>query len=112
MNRFQLLLSRFNLRRYDMGVAVLNGAISTFLAVIVLGKAVEVDPIRPTLKAPGTKRLKQKNDGLLSSFAFKFNLRRYSWGFRRRTCSSPSSSSCSCASSSAGAYTRPPFSST
>jgi hypothetical protein len=33
------------------------------------------------LKAPGTKRLKLEYDILLSSvFAFKFNLRRYSWG--------------------------------
>ena len=41
------------------------------------GRAVQVDPIKPTLKAPGTKRLKLKYDELLSSFAFKFNLRRY-----------------------------------
>ena len=33
--------------------------------------------MKPTLKAPGTKRLKLKYDNLLSSFAFKFNLRRY-----------------------------------
>jgi hypothetical protein len=38
---------------------------------------VQVDPIKPTLKAPGTKRLKLKFDILLSNFAFKFNLRRY-----------------------------------
>jgi len=38
---------------------------------------VQVDPMRLTLKAPGTKRLKQNVDDLLSSFAFKFNLRRY-----------------------------------
>ena len=31
----------------------------------------------PTLKAPGTKRLKLKYDAPLSKFAFKFNLRRY-----------------------------------
>ena len=37
----------------------------------------QVDPIKPTLKPPGMKRLKLKHDGLLSSFAFKFNLRRY-----------------------------------
>jgi hypothetical protein len=43
-----------------------------------LGRAVQVDPIKPTLKAPGTKRLKLKCHKLLSSFAFKFNLRRYS----------------------------------
>ena len=36
-----------------------------------------MDPIKPQLKAPGTKRLKLKYDELLSSFAFNFNLRRY-----------------------------------
>ena len=36
------------------------------------GKAVQVDPIKPTLKAPGTKRFKVKYDKLLSSFAFNF----------------------------------------
>jgi len=44
-----------------------------------LGGAVQVDPITPTLKAPGTKRLKLKYHKLLSSFAFNCNLRRYSW---------------------------------
>jgi len=38
---------------------------------------VQVDPIKPTLKAPGTKRLKLKRDGPLSSFGFKFNLSPY-----------------------------------
>jgi len=42
------------------------------------GRAVQVDPIKPTLKAPGTKRLKVKCDESLSNFAFNFNLRRYS----------------------------------
>ena len=37
----------------------------------------QVDPIKPTLKAPGPKRLKLKCDVLLSTFAFKFHLRRY-----------------------------------
>ena len=37
----------------------------------------QVDLIKPTLKAPGTKRLKLKYDELLSNVAFKFNLRRY-----------------------------------
>jgi len=32
------------------------------------------------LIAPGTKRLKLKYDKLLSSFSFKFNLRRYMTG--------------------------------
>jgi len=34
--------------------------------------------MKPKLKPPGTKRLKLKYDELHSSFAFKFNLRRYS----------------------------------
>ena len=38
----------------------------------------QVDPIEPTLKAPGTRRLRLNYDVLLSSFALKFNLRRYS----------------------------------
>ena len=33
--------------------------------------------MKPKLKPPGTKRLKLKHDVLLSTFAFKFNLRRY-----------------------------------
>ena len=41
------------------------------------GKAVQVDPIKSTLTAPGTQRLKEKHDEPLSSLAFKFNLRRY-----------------------------------
>ena len=40
-------------------------------------RAVQVDPIKPTLKAPGTKRLKLKYDEVLSNFAFRFHLRRY-----------------------------------
>ena len=36
-----------------------------------------VDPIKPTLKAPGTRLLKLKCDILVSTSAFKFNLRRY-----------------------------------
>jgi len=39
---------------------------------------VQVDPMNPTLKAPGSERLKLKCDDLLSNFAFNFNLRRYS----------------------------------
>jgi hypothetical protein len=38
---------------------------------------VHVPPFKPTLKAPGTKRLKLRHDHLLSSFAFNSNLRRY-----------------------------------
>jgi len=38
---------------------------------------VQVAPIKPTLKAPGSKRVKVKHDEPVSKFAFKFNLRRY-----------------------------------
>jgi hypothetical protein len=39
---------------------------------------VQGDPIKPTLKSPGTKRLKLQYDGpLLSNSAFKATLRRY-----------------------------------
>ena len=37
----------------------------------------QLDPIKPTLKPRGTKRLKLKYDELLSTSAFKFKLRRY-----------------------------------
>jgi len=41
------------------------------------GRAVQVDPIKPMLKAPGTKRLKPKNDqplSILLQFCFQFQL--------------------------------------
>jgi hypothetical protein len=41
------------------------------------GRAVQIDFIKPTLKAPGPKRLKPKYDEPASKFAFRFNLRRY-----------------------------------
>ena len=37
----------------------------------------QVDPIKPKLRPPGTKRWKANCDVLLSTSAFKFNLRRY-----------------------------------
>ena len=37
----------------------------------------QLDPINPKLKAPGTKRLTLECDEPPSNFAFKFNLRRY-----------------------------------
>ena len=51
-------------------------------AVAALGRAVQVDSIKPTLKPPGTKLLKLISDEPLSSFAFKFSLRRHSSGGR------------------------------
>ena len=40
----------------------------------------QVQPIKPMLKAPGTKRLKLKYDETPSNVAFKFDLRRYNEG--------------------------------
>ena len=37
----------------------------------------QVDPIKPTLKAPGTNRLTLTYDVTLSNFAPRLNLRRY-----------------------------------
>jgi len=42
------------------------------------GRAVQLDPIKATLKLPGTKLLIRKCDKLLSNVAFNFKLRRYS----------------------------------
>jgi hypothetical protein len=41
------------------------------------GRAVQVHPIKPTLKPPGTKHLKLQCDEPPSNFAFNLNLRRY-----------------------------------
>jgi len=41
---------------------------------------VQVDPIKPKLKPPGTKRLKLKCGILLSTYALRFNLRRHNKG--------------------------------
>jgi hypothetical protein len=43
-----------------------------------LGRAAQVDPIKPTMKAPVTKRLKLKYDEPLSNLALNFTLRRHS----------------------------------
>ena len=61
---------KFNLRRCTQ---VASGAARP-------GKAVQVDPIKPTLKAPGIKRLKLKYDKPLANVAFKFNWSRYILG--------------------------------
>ena len=43
----------------------------------------QVDPIKPMLKAPGSKRLKLECDQLPSSFAFKLNLRHYIKAYKK-----------------------------
>jgi len=44
-----------------------------------LGEGLQVDTMKVNLKPPGTERLKLKCDILLSTSAFKFNLRHYTW---------------------------------
>jgi hypothetical protein len=44
---------------------------------------VQDHPIKPTLKAPGTKLLKLKYGRPLSKVGFKFNLRRYTLEWRQ-----------------------------
>ncbi len=44
------------------------------------GTAVQVGPMKPTLKAPKSKLLKLENEKVLSNYAFEFNLRRYNKG--------------------------------
>jgi len=48
------------------------------------GRAMQVDPMKPKLKPPRTKRLKLEYDGLLSEFGFKFNLRKFGFKFNLR----------------------------
>ena len=57
-------------------------AVSAQASAAVDGKAVQVDPMKPKLTPPGTQRLKLMCDMLLSTSAFKFNLRRYRTGTR------------------------------
>ena len=49
------------------------------------GRAVQIDPIKPTLKVPGTKLLKLEYDEPLSNLAFKINVRRYMKDRMQRT---------------------------
>jgi len=72
---------KFNLRRYDAaagGAGPPRAFTRAGRHAPVQGGAVQVDPIIPTLKEPGTERSKLKHEDLLSNFGFKFNLRRYS----------------------------------
>jgi hypothetical protein len=56
--------------------------------LVHLGRAVQVEPINPALKEPGTKRLKLNYDEPLSNFAFKINLRRHIWASAPPPCRS------------------------
>ena len=73
----------------------------------------QVDPIKPKLKPPGTQRLKLKCVRLLSTFAFKLNLRRYSQATQVGGAGELAVMSEDTAGMvQAGAYTRPLFTST
>ena len=71
---------KINLRRYitvsGLGEGITVLATLTHLNAVT-GRAVQVDPMKPTLKAPGSECLQLKYAYLLSTYAFKFNLRRY-----------------------------------
>ena len=82
-----------------------------------LGGAVQLDPMKPTLKPPGTKRLKHKYDDSPSSFAFKVKLRRYTsdapqWNQRLRYPVFEPATRVTIALFEAGAHSCPLFSST
>ena len=68
------------------------------------GRVVHVDPMKTTLKPPGSKRWKLEHGELLSNFAFNLNLRRYTVAVSTTITDSGMFE--------AGAYTRPLSSST
>ena len=77
-----------SVRRCDAAVAEECGASAADMrwrggGGTFLGKATQVDPIKPMSNAPGTKRLKLTYEKLLSRLAFNLYLRRYRWAARR-----------------------------
>jgi hypothetical protein len=83
---------KFNLRRYSLDKSELMAAATAALAAdqsqydtarpvgMKPGRQVQVEPIKSTLKNPGSKLLKVQYGEPLSKFAFNFNLRRYNSG--------------------------------
>ena len=76
------------------------------------GEAVQVDPIRSTLKAPGTDLLTLEYDDLLSYFAFNFDLRHHTLAVRLCKEEAVAAAAEAADAAAAGTYTRPLFSST
>jgi hypothetical protein len=66
---------KFNLRHHTL----VEGCEQNMRHALALGRAVQVEPIKHTLKAPGVKLLKLKCDKPLPKFASKFNLRCFNW---------------------------------
>ena len=76
----------FNWRRYTMvistGAKAAGLSVSIFERLERLVRRCSLTLLKPTLKLTGTKRLKLKCDILVSTSAFKFNLRHYSLGIQ------------------------------
>jgi hypothetical protein len=103
MERFQTLFFRFQFAPLQLGIIARHPPVCFALMATIYagygymmvwvpkqqGGAVQVDPVKPTLKARISERLKLRCDDLLSNFAFKFNLRRYTKRTKRTT-STPS----------------------
>ena len=98
----------FNAGDYTKSMGPTNLA-QMLTAVLYPGRVVQIDPIKLTSKASGTKRLKLKYDESLSNAAFKFNLRRCNRATARARasacacrsstcCALPPCRTCSCAS--------------
>jgi hypothetical protein len=68
---------KFNLRRYTMDL--LNELPAFNTSALTVGRC-RLTLSKPVLKPPGTQRLKLNCHMLLSTFAFIFNLRRYTTG--------------------------------
>jgi hypothetical protein len=83
---------KFKLRRYneEPHINIYSG-----FEEECIGRAVRVDPIRPTLKAPGSVLSKLRYDGPVSNCAFNLHLRRYASASTTTACSS-CSTPCSC----------------
>jgi hypothetical protein len=62
----------------------------------VMVGAVQVDPMKPKLKPPGTKRLKLNCEIMFSISAFKYNLRRYVMAGQFPSCLAPTSCGARC----------------
>jgi hypothetical protein len=75
---------KLNVRRCTMGTGQ-RSDVAGGIDPTIPGEAVQVEPMNPKLKEPGTERFKLQYDNLVSRFAFKSNLRRYNPGWGRIT---------------------------
>jgi hypothetical protein len=69
---------KFNLRRYTQDADTHAARPHAWRLLLPRqGRALQVDPMKPTLKPPGSQRGNLEHEKLLSNFAFNFNLCRY-----------------------------------